>query len=396
MSPSNDLRLFVGTSVPDLGNAVCEELGISPSRWKLIPEEGSKNWYSNGCFELELKENCRGRHVFIMQTSLPDVYTLHTQLFELFQLVMAAKKAVAGKVTVIMPYFSYARSDKKSGRMPLMAKMIPAFLEALKTDMFFGINFHSDQNELAFNIDTPVDAPTIFPHLIEHLKDLGWKDTDAIVLPGDQGSLEIAKDVGRALHLRVGLVVKDRRSDNEVRIESIEGDLKDRPVLIVDDEICGATTAREVAKESVSRGAKEEITVVTAHALFTGNAIKKLQYPPIKKVIVSDTVPAYQRIDPDSLNLEVVTIAPFLARAVREINKGSGSVSKLYEIPPPEKLVRPVQWELNPAFKEILTLEKKVGEKWLSFFEQVGINSKVMAPEHLPSYRDLLKKIVVS
>lgn len=392
MISSNNIRIIPGSSVSNLGKVVCEDLGVEPGNWKLLPQRKKKRWYSNGCFELELEDNCRGRHVFIIQTSVPDFYTLHLQLFELFQLVMAASKAAADKISVMVPYLSYARSDKKTGRMPIVGKMIPAFLEELGMDHFLGIDFHSAQYELAFRCDTNVDAPTIFPQIIEYLKDLGWKNENAVVLPGDEGSREIADSVGNALHLETGTVEKERKNDSEVAIKSIKGNVRNKKVIIVDDEICGATTARAVAEKAIECGAKEEIVIATAHALFTGNAVEKLQYPPIKRIVTTNTVPAFRRINPELLPLDVLSVAPFLSRAIKEI-KAKGSVSELYEIPPSITLDK-VEWELSPEFKKVSVLEKKIGSDWLDFFQIIGINSKVIDRDLLGAYQNLLETII--
>lgn len=391
MLSSDDIKVFSGSSVPKLGREICRDLGIEPGEWKLLPRRGKRNWYSNGCFELELEDNCRGRHVFIIQTSVPDFHTLHLQLFELFQLVMAASKSAAKKITVIMPYLSYARSDKKTGRMPIVGKMIPAFLEELGMDHFIGIEFHSSQYELAFDCSTNVDSPTVFPQIIEYLKDLAWKNENAIVLPGDEGSREMAEQAAEALHLDVGTVEKERRSDSEVVIKNIKGNVEKKKVVIVDDEICRASTTRAVAEKAVELGAQKEITIAAVHALFTADAVEKLQFPPIKKIIITNTVPAYQRIDPEALPLDVLSVGPFLSNAIKEI-RHKGSVSKLYEIPPSLTLDK-TNWELNPKFKEILSLEDKIGGNWLKFLETVGINSKVMDEDLFGPYRNLLKLI---
>jgi len=393
MLSSNNLRIFAGSSAPELGGEVCKCLDAELGRWKHLPQKGRKKWYSNGCFELDLKDNCRGRHVFIIQTSLPDFYTLHVQLFELFELVMAASKAAADEITVIMPYLSYARSDKKTGRMPIVGKMIPVFLESMGMDNFFGIEFHSAQYELAFGPATNTDAPTIFPQIIEYLKELGWKNEKAIVLPGDDGSRGLADLVGEALHLESGTVEKVRKADNDVRIKSIKGvDSHGKKIILVDDEICTATTTRAVAEKVIECGAQEEIIVVTAHALFTGRAVKRLQYPPIKRIVTTNTVPTYQRINPKTLPLDVLTVAPFLSKAIEEIQY-NGSVSELYKIPPEKILVEPIQWKVEPEFEEILALEKEIDKTYLDFFETVGVNSRIMRPEMLGPYRDLLKEI---
>jgi len=314
------LKIFAGSSCPELAERICNRIGIS-----LSPTEIKS--YSNGCFEVILNENIRGCKVFLIQTSIPDNQELHWQIWELLEMVNAAQKASAKEVNVVMLYISYARSDKKwTAHMPIAGKLFVNFLEAAGMHRFVGVDFHSPQFEGFFGPLTLVDRLSAQPLIVNFLREEDL--SRAILLPGDDGASKKAKALSEKVKIFCGNVKKRRISDTKVVIDSIEGNVREKDVFVIDDEICGATTARELGKKLRELGAKT-ITFIATHGLFTGNAIENLQSIEIlKRVVVTSTVPIRKEVK-EKLPIKVIDIAPLLADVILEIYK-EGSVSRFF------------------------------------------------------------------
>lgn len=317
------LRVFAGSSCPELAQRVCDSLGI-----KLSPIRIEQ--YMNGCFEVILGENVRNCYVFIIQTSLPDINLLHRHLLELMQMINAAYKSSAKEVTVVIPHFSYARSDRKwTGRMPIAGKLLVKFFEESGMTRMVGVEFHSPQFQSAFGTRMVVDHLETFPLFVRYLKDKKIEARKAIILPGDQGYYKEADRLGRALGIRVGSVQKVRLGAEKVEVSALHGRIKGKTVLIADDEILTAGTMAEVVRHAEKKKASS-VTLLATHALFQGRAIENLNSPLIEEIVVCDTVPIPKEVQ-EKLPLKVLSIAPVLADAIREIYMG-GSVSRLLRV----------------------------------------------------------------
>jgi ribose-phosphate pyrophosphokinase len=319
----NRLKIFSGSSYPELAESICRELGI-----KLSPIK--KELYLNGCFEIILEDNVRGCSVFIIQTSLPDPALLHQHIFETFQMINAAYKASAKEVTLVMPHFSYARSDKKwTGRMPIVLTLLASFFAEAGMKRIVGVEFHSPQGQSAFSTRTIVDHLETLSLFFHYFKEKNLNRDNAIILPGDEGFHKRAEKLGSLLQVPVGSVEKTRVSGEKVRISSIHGPIAHRKVIVFDDEILTGGTMKEIVERAVEKEAKS-ITLVATHALFKGKAIENLSSPHIEEIVVTDTVPIPKEFK-DRLPLVVLPIAPLLASAIREIYK-EGSLSKLFQL----------------------------------------------------------------
>ena len=321
------LKIFAGSSCKELGEAVGDKLGIKLSPTKIYH-------YQTGCFEVALEDNVRGCKVFLLQSSLPNENALHRHIWELFQMINAAKKASAKEITVVIPYLSYARSDKKwRSRMSIAGKLFAAMLEKAGMDRIIGIDFHSPEFQGFFDTDTIVDHLPTLPLLAQYLREKSFSPKKTLILPGDGGFYEEAKELGARLSLPVGSVIKKRVDSNTVRIEEIDGKVKGKNVIIADDEICTAGTTSTLSQK-VHRLGATSIIIVTTHGLFQGKAIPRLQHPWITEIIVTDTIPLSQeKLRKTGLPIKVVSIVPLLATAIREIYI-DGSVSRLFHLEP--------------------------------------------------------------
>ena len=327
------LKIFADSSCPELADAVCERLGMRRSPITIYS-------YPTGCFEVALEDNVRGCRTFLFHTSIPDINLLHCHLAEIYQMIAAAKKASAKEITVVFPYLSYARSDKKwRGRMPVAGKIFGAsFPEKVGADRVVGIDFHSPEFEGFYDDKTKVDHLRAFPLMASYLKTKNFQEREAIVLPGDEGFRDKAEKLAKLLNLKAGSVAKERIDADRVVIKEIQGEIKGRKIIIGDDEICTAGTVRAIVEEVEKKGAKSVIITAT-HGLFQGNALKNLSHPLIEEIVITDTLPIKNPTNPPSLEkelpLKVLSVAPLLAAAIREIYN-EGSISKLFEIDPSE------------------------------------------------------------
>jgi len=233
-----DILFFANSSCQELGRRIASELGVELAPYTV-------HSYSNGCFEVELEPNVRGRQVFFLFTSLPNKYKLHWQIFELFEMVNAAKKASASEITVAMPHISYARSDKKwTGRLAIAGKVLVACLEKLGIDRFLGLDLHSPQFELAFDVETKVDHLRTLPSIARFFREEDLYPEDSVLLPGDESYHKPAEEFGELLKVDVGTLEKTRIDDKNVRIGKISGDVEGKTVLLVDDGLATGATMR--------------------------------------------------------------------------------------------------------------------------------------------------------
>ncbi len=289
-----------------------------------------KHRYHNGCFEAQLGENVRNRHVFVVHTSMPDEAVLHAEIWELLQLVNAARKSSAREVTAVIPYLSYARSDKKwGGRMPIAGTLYARYLEDAGADRVVCIDLHSPQFQSAFDTKTIVDHLETLPMFARYLEERRFEN-ETVILPGDEGFHKVADELAGSLRLKAGSVEKTRVDAQTVKIGAIHGDVAGKTVIIADDEILTAGTMSAVAETAMEQGAHEVIVVAT-HALFQGNAAANLSQPYIKEIIITDTVPLADSVR-EQLPVTVLSIDHLLSEAIKAILMG-GSVSRLLKMP---------------------------------------------------------------
>lgn len=306
------IKIFTGRSHPGLAKKICQNLQVP-----LSPMEIKE--YANGCFEIVLKDNVRKKIVFLIQTSLPDSCYLHRDIWELFQMIDATSKSGAKEAIVVMPYISYARSDKiYTPGMTIAAELLVRLLETSGMRRFIGIDFHSMEFERFFSSKTRVYHLTALPLITRYLKNRNLKDT--ILLPGDQAAFKRTALLAEKLNLLPGSVTKKRISDAQVKIERIRGEIAKKDVIIFDDEISTGSTVRTLGEEVKRLGARS-LTVAVTHGPFVKRAIGNLQELKIlKEVIVTDTVPISMDAK-KSLPLKVLSVAGLLAKIIREIAK---------------------------------------------------------------------------
>ena len=309
-----EIAVFGGSAHPRLAADICENLSVPLQPVRL-------QRFANDCLEVQLQANCRERDVFIIQPLVPPV---QEHLVELLLMADAARGASAARVTVVMPHYAYARSDKKNAPRISIAWLVADLLVAAGANRVLTMTLHSPQVHGFFSV--PVDHLNALRELAGHFRgrDLG----NAVVVAPDLGYAKSAAAFAQRLGLPVAAGAKQRQGDDSVTISSIIGDMAGRDVIVLDDEIARGTTVMELLSRLRDQRARS-VSVVCTHGLFVDGALGKLvAQPEVTEVVCTDTVPvpAHKR-DP---KLDVISIAPAMAEAIRRIHDGE-SVSALFD-----------------------------------------------------------------
>ena len=309
------MKVFSGSSHPAFAKAICDYLGIELGKSHTVT-------FSNENMLVQIDENVRGSDVYVVQTSCPPV---HTHLFEMLIMIDALRSASAKRITAVIPYFPYIRSDKKDRpRISITARLMADLVKTSGADRVLTMDLHAPQAQGFFRI--PVDQLQGAGPLCERLRE--DKQDDWILVAADAGE---AKDLGRyanRLDLPMAIIDKRREGDDEKpRAVNLIGDVTDKVALVVDDEIASGGTLVEAATFLKQKGARKVLAVAT-HPVFSANAIGRIENAAVEKVLVTDTIPL--PVGSNSAEVEVVSVAPMFAEAMARIRDGS-SVSSLFQ-----------------------------------------------------------------
>ncbi|GLY18406.1 ribose-phosphate pyrophosphokinase [Kineosporia rhizophila] len=309
-----DIAIFSGSAHVELAEEICQYLSVP-----LLPSRTSR--FANDCLEVQLQANCRERDVYLIQPLVPPV---QENLVELLLLLDAARGASAARTTVVMPHYAYARSDKKDApRISIGGRLVADLLNTAGAGRVLTMTLHSPQVHGFFSV--PVDHLHALRELAAHFQPYDLSNT--VVVSPDLGNAKAATAFARILGVPVAAGAKQRFSDDQVVITDIIGDVTGRDVIVLDDEIAKGSTVFELLERLRERGAGQ-IRVACTHGLFSSNALDRLQaQPDVLEVICTNTVPIgkEKRVP----KLEVLSIAPALAEAIRRIHNGE-SVSSLF------------------------------------------------------------------
>lgn len=307
------LKVFSGSANLPLAQEICDYLGIPLGAVKLIH-------FSDGEVCFQILENVRGQDVFIIQPTSPPV---SETLVELLVMIDAFKRASARRITAVLPYYGYARQDRKDKpRVPISSKLVGDLLTAAGAQRLLTIDLHADQIQGFFNI--PVDHLYATPVIIDHLGKMKF-DRLAVVSP-DSGGVERARFYARYLKANLAIIDKRRIAENEAVVMNIVGDVDGQDVIIVDDMIDTGGTIVNATQELRKKGARR-LFVAATHPVLSGPAIGRLKDSEFEAVIVTNTVPLSEerRID----KIKVLSVAKLLGEAIKSINEES-SVSRLF------------------------------------------------------------------
>ncbi|MCD6363670.1 MAG: ribose-phosphate pyrophosphokinase [Synergistetes bacterium] len=317
-SSDSGLKIFSGTANPEFAEAVASHMGTRLSNAKI-------SRFSDGEIYIRIEENVRGADVFVIQ---PTCYPGDKNLMELLIMLDALRRASAARITAVIPYYGYARQDRKTqGREPITAKLVANLITTAGADRVLTADLHAGQIQGFFDI--PLDHLTAIPILADYFaKKLGERD-DIVVVSPDVGGVVRARKF--AEHLKAAIAIVDKRRPREIpnvsEVMEVVGEVKNRIAIIVDDIIDTAGTIVNASEAILERGATEVYACAT-HAVLSGKAIERLKNSRIKEVLLTDTIPLSpeKKID----KIEIRSMAPLFAEAIRRIHYNL-SVSMLFK-----------------------------------------------------------------
>jgi ribose-phosphate pyrophosphokinase len=309
-----DIAVFSGSAHPELAREICDWLRIP-----LLPVRLRR--FANDCLDVQLQANCRERDVFLIQPVVPPV---QEHLVELLLMTDAARGASAARVTVVMPHYAYARSDKKDEpRVSIGGRLVADLLATAGASRVLTMTLHSPQVHGFFSV--PVDHLHALRELAAHFR--GRDLAGSVVVSPDLGNAKSAAAFARRLGLPVAAGAKERHSDTSVTISSIIGDVTGRNAIVLDDEISRGTTLDELLARLAEHQVRS-VQIACTHGLFCHGSLDRLAArPEVSEIVCTNTVPVRADNRPDKLR--VISVGPALAEAIRRIHDGE-SVSALF------------------------------------------------------------------
>ncbi|MBR66965.1 MAG: ribose-phosphate pyrophosphokinase [Verrucomicrobiales bacterium] len=308
------MKIFAGRSNRALAEAICKSIDVPLGRVLLRD-------FPNGETFARIEENVRGEDTYIVQSTCPPV---NQNMMELFIMIDALRRASASRITAVLPFYGYARQDRKDQpRVPISAKLVANLLVSAGANRVLTVDLHAQQIQGFFDI--PVDHLYAAPVMFEYLKTMDLGEQIAVVSP-DVGGIKMAHAYSQLLHADLAIVAKRRMSDTEIETVSVIGKVRDKTVVLVDDLTETAGTLVSAAKILRRRGAKRIIAVVS-HAVLNDLGIKRLRKSNIDELITTDTVP---RPPIEGVKLTTCSVAGLLGEAIKRIHTNS-SVTSLFE-----------------------------------------------------------------
>ncbi|HPD55899.1 MAG TPA: ribose-phosphate pyrophosphokinase [Smithellaceae bacterium] len=298
------MRIFSGNSNLPLAQDICKNLGVPLGKANVTT-------FSDGETQVEINENVRGMDVFIIQSTCSPV---NVMCMELLIMIDAMKRASADRITAVIPYYGYARQDRKvAPRAPISAKLVADLITTAGAHRVLSMDLHAGQIQGFFNI--PVDNLFATSVLIDYMKKNYLNDT--VVVSPDTGGVERARAFGKRLGAALAIIDKRREGPNESQVMNIIGNVKDKKVIILDDMIDTAGTVVQAANALKDAGATE-VSACCTHPVLSGPALDRLEASPLKEVVVTDTIPLTERAKKFS-RIKVLSVAGLLSEAVRRI-----------------------------------------------------------------------------
>lgn len=274
-----NIKIFTGNSHPGLAKEIADILGMEVGKSKV-------STFSDGEISVDINETVRGRDVFVIQSTNNPV---NDNLMEILIMIDAFKRASAGRITAVMPYYGYARQDRKAkARDPITAKLVADILTAAGADRVLTMDLHASQIQGYFNI--PLDNLLGVPILARYFVENGFDNReDVVVVSPDLGSVTRARKFADKLHTQIAIIDKRRPKANVCEVMNIIGDIKDKTVILVDDMIDTAGTITNGANSLIERGAKE-VYACCSHAVLSGPAIERIENSSIKELVMLNTI----------------------------------------------------------------------------------------------------------
>ena len=321
-----DIKVFTGNSNPQLAKDICKELGIPLG----TSEVGA---FSDGENFASFYETVRGSDVFVVQSTCAFVdkdgkqHSVNDALMELLIMIDALKRASAGRITAVIPYFGYARQDRKTKpRDPISAKLVADLITEAGADRVLTMDLHANQIQGFFDI--PVDNLAGNPIFVDYYaKKFGTQCEDMVVVSPDVGSVARARAFAQKLHMNLAIVDKRRQKANQCEVMNVIGDVKGKDCILFDDLVDTAGSLCNAAKALIEVGGAQTVHACASHGVLSGPAIERVNNSPIQELALLDTIPA---IDPAlSSKIKYLPVAPMFCEAIERIYQ-EVSISKLF------------------------------------------------------------------
>jgi ribose-phosphate pyrophosphokinase len=308
-------KVFSGRSNPKLAESICQCLGVPLGRIDITN-------FMDGELFVQISENIRGHDVYLVQSTCPPV---NDHVMEMVLMLDAAKRASPIHITVVIPYFGYARQDRKvEARVPISAKAVADILTAAGAQRVLTIDLHAGQIQGFFNI--PVDNLFASAVFIDYFREKGHKDL--VIVAPDAGGVERARAYAKRLETDLVIIDKRRVGKNQMEVMHVIGDVKDKVAIIVDDMVDTAGTITGGADALRNDGAKA-VYACASHSVLSGPALERINNSTLEELVLTDTIPLNGK-DKECPKLKVLSIAPLLAEAIKRIHEGQ-SVSSLFD-----------------------------------------------------------------
>lgn len=313
-----EMVLFSGNANPEVAKKIAHRLGQTVA-------EAMVGHFSDGEVRVELRSNVRGRDVYLVQSTCAPA---NDNLMELLIMAEACRRSSAGRVTAVMPYFGYARQDRKvQPRAPITAKLVASLLQTAGIDRVLTMDLHAGQIQGFF--DVPVDNLYAQPILFQHLKDelVTTDPSETVIVSPDAGGVERARSYAQRLGCGLAIIDKRRSRPNEAAVMHIVGDVKDKVAIVVDDMVdtAGTLTKGGVA---VKEAGAQRVFAVTTHPVLSGPAVSRLEDSVYDRIVVTDSIPLSAEAA-QMKNIKVLTVASLFAEAIRAIHFND-SISRLF------------------------------------------------------------------
>ena len=314
-----NIQVFCGNSNPQFAQTICKELGV-PMGKAIVTH------FADGEASVTLEETVRGADVFLIQSTCKPV---NDNLMELLVMIDACRRASAGRITAVIPYFGYARQDRKAkSRDPISAKLVANLITEAGADRVLTMDLHAAQIQGFFDI--PVDnlfgAPILGNY---YLKQFGRGNEDFMVVSPDVGSVARARAFAQKLDMPLAIVDKRRQKANSSEVMNIIGDVRGKNVILLDDMVDTAGSLCHAADALVDIGGAKEIYACASHGVLSGPALERIEKSPIKELILLDTIP-YPKDKPQCGKIRYLSVAPIFAEAIERIYE-EVSISSLFD-----------------------------------------------------------------
>lgn len=318
MTAMNDeLKIFTGRANPRLAESIGEYLNLRLGRTHA-------ETFPDGELFVKLNDDVRGRDVFVIQ---PTCNPVNDSLMELLVFMDCLRRASARRITAVLPYFGYARQDRKDeGRVPISAKLVSNIIREAGADRVVAMDLHAAQIQGFFDI--PVDHLQAAPAFLKHFKDLDYKNV--VFVSPDVGNVKRARGYAEKLGCDLAIIDKRRTSGSTAVVHNIIGDVEGKDVVMIDDMIATAGTVCEAAKIVCERGARS-VRGAATHAVFAGQAVERLEKAPFTEIAVTDTIPLPEATRKRLKNLVVLSVADIIGEAIARIHKHQ-SISSLFQM----------------------------------------------------------------